>query len=259
VSEAFYIPKDEDRFISTDHTRGPWTPEAQHAGPPSALLGRIIERAGRDDFQVARITLEILGPVPVDELTVRAEIVRPGKNVELVEASLSASDAEVMKARAWLIRRQELAFEAPFVDLSPPPGPENGHDTAELPEVGYLRAMETRFVAGAFSEPGPATAWFRMRHALVEGEDISPLVRVLIAADSGNGISSSIDWSKWFFINTDLSVYLHRMPEGEWVCLDALTVPEQHGIGLAVSTISDQRGTIGRGLQSLYIGPRSGP
>jgi hypothetical protein len=258
VSEAFYLSQGENRFISTDHTRGPWTSEAQHAGPPSALLGRTIERSGGDGFQVARITFEILRPVPVEELTVRAEIVRPGKNVELVEASLDASDGEIMKARAWLIRRQELGFDAPSVDLSPPPGPERGGDTNDFPEFGYLRAMETRFVAGSFTKPGPATAWFRMRHPLVAGEDISPLVRVLIAADSGNGISASIDWSKWFFINTDLSVYLHRMPDGEWVCLDALTVPEQHGVGLAVSTISDERGTIGRGLQSLYIGPRAG-
>lgn len=96
-----------------------------------------------------------------------------------------------------------------------------------------------------------------MRVALVQGEEVAPLSRVFALADSGNGISATVDFSKWVFINPDLTVYLHRMPVGEWVCLDAATTIEPTGIGLATSTLSDATGVIGRGLQSLFVGPRS--
>ena len=258
MSDAFFVQEDDDRFRATDHTRGPWTPDAQHAGPPSALLGRAIERASKKaDFQTARVTLEILRPIPVDVLTTRAEVVRPGKSVELIEASLEHDGAPVVTARAWRIRTQELDFTAPTPDLAAPSPPEAGREVEAFGSGGYLAAMDVAFVTGSFVEPGPATAWFRMRHPLLEGEAVSPLTRVLIAADSGNGISATIDWTQWFFINCDLSVHLNRYPRGEWVCLDAQTFPERHGVGLASSRIWDREGPIGRGAQSLFIGPRS--
>ena len=255
--DAFFIPLDDDRFESTEHTIGPWNMESQHAGPPSALIGRAIERVGEHpDFHVARITFEILRPVPIAPLTVSARVVRPGRNVELVEASLATDENEVMKARAWRINETgPHDLEAALPDLSPPPPPESGTDVEKL-EHGYLQAMETRFIKGEFLAKGPGTAWFRMRHPLIEGEEPSPLTRVLIAADSGNGISASLDWAKWWFINPDLSVYLHRYPKGEWVCLDAVSTPGTNGVGLALSTIYDLDGAIGHGIQSLFIGPR---
>lgn len=258
MADSFYTQESAQRFVATDHTRGPWTPDAQHAGPPAALLGRAVEEAGTGSgFQVARITFEILRPIPVDLLTVTAEVVRPGRSVELVEASLSHEGRPVMLARAWRIRVADLDLDAPHPVVDDPPLPAAGHEVERFGNGGYLEAMEMSFVAGSFVEPGPATAWFRMRYPLVEGEDPSPLTRVLVAADSGNGISATIDWAKWFFINPDLSVYLHRLPRGEWVCLDAATWPGSNGIGLAVSTIFDEHGVIGRGAQSLFIGPRS--
>ena len=207
-------------------------------------------------MQVVRITYEILQPVPVESLTIETKIARPGKRVEMIDATLSASDREIVRARAWRIRATELDLEPldPKIDI--PPGPDAGRTTESFTDTGYLNAMETRFVEGAFLEAGPAVAWFRMRHPLIEGEQTSPLTRVLIAADSGNGISASLDWSRWLFINTDLTVYLHRLPRSEWVCLDATTFIERAGMGVAASTIFDETGHIGRGMQSLFVGPR---
>ena len=71
-------------------------------------------------------------------------------------------------------------------------------------DVGYHTAMEFRFVAGSFLELGPATVW--SRHPLVAGEVPSPLCRVLVAADSGNGVSASLDFRRWRFINPELTV-----------------------------------------------------
>ena len=257
MTEAFFVPEGDGLFRSTEHTIGPWSDESQHAGPPAALLGRAIEAAsGRSEMQTARITFEILRPVPIETLRGEAEVTRGGKSVELLEASLSTEAGPVMRARGWRIRRADLDVKVPEPDPSPPPPPERGGEQRSFSRHGYMAAMETCFVKGAFFEPGPATAWFRMRYPLIENEEVSPLTRVLIASDSGNGISASIDFREWVFINPDLTVYLHRLPEGEWVCLDAQTVIQPAGIGLATSVISDRTGKIGRGLQSLFVAPR---
>ena len=123
-------------------------------------------------------------------------------------------------------------------------------------EVGYHSAMEYRFAAGSFLEPGPATTWLRMRHPLLAGEEPSPLQRVLIAADTGNGISTALDFRRYLFINVDLTVHLHRLPAGEWVCLDAVTVPEPNGVGLTDTMLLDERGPIGRAAQTLLVAER---
>lgn len=263
---AFYEP-DGDRYVATELTRGPWDPDAQHAGPPAALLGREIERLGDGriggpdgpEAQVGRVTYELLRSVPIAPLTVSAEIVRPGRSVEMVEAELSDSEGVVMRARAWRLRTKPVEFgEAPGL-RQPPPGPDHG-DPGEFfhtgYDVGYHTAMEYRFVSGAFMEPGPAVVWMRMAVPLLPGEEPSPLQRVLAAADSGNGVSAALDWQRYLFINVDLSVHLNRMPEGEWVCLDAITLPERNGVGIADTALFDESGQIGRAAQTLLVGER---
>ena len=116
--------------------------------------------------------------------------------------------------------------------------------------------MEYRFVSGSFLGPGPAAVWMRPRRPLVDGEEVSPLQRVLVAADSGNGVSAALDWRRWLFINVDLTVQLERLPEGEWVCLDAATRAGPGGIGSADTLLHDARGRIGRALQTLLVSER---
>ncbi len=144
-------------------------------------------------------------------------------------------------------------------DEPPPPGPDAGRERPFFPTgqaVGYHTAMDYRFVSGGFLEPGPALVWLRMRQPLVEGEAPSPLVRVLVAADSGNGVSAALDYRRFLFINTELTVHLTREPAGEWVCLDAVTRPGTLGVGLAESVLSDERGRIGRAAQTLLVRER---
>jgi hypothetical protein len=258
VPESFYEANGE-RFASTELTRGPWDPETQHAGPPAALLAREVERLeDAEEFQVARITFEILRAVPIAPLRVEARVVRPGRRVQLVEGSLSDQEGELMRATAWRLRTAPVELpELPQPE--PPPGPEAAEPRDFVPtdqEIGYHTAMEYRFLEGAFREPGPAKVWMRMRHPLVGGEQTSPLQRVLTAADSGNGVSATLDWRRFLFINVDLSVHLERMPAGEWVCLDAITLPQPNGVGVADTLLLDERGRIGRGLQSLLVSKR---
>jgi hypothetical protein len=260
MNEAFYERTDKG-FLASELTRGPWDPGAQHAGPPSALLGRAIEElAGDDGFQVGRIVFEILRPVPIGEVRIESRVLRPGKRVQLVEASLSGKAGELMRTTAWLLRKSELELPEGAVDDSPgPQGPEEGWVPEFFPtgqDAGYHTAMELKAVAGDFLELGPATFWLRMRQPLVAGEEPTPLQRALVAADVGNGISAVLDYHSYVFINVDLTVHFERMPEGEWVCVDAVTRPQPTGIGTAESVISDQRGRIGRAAQSLLISQR---
>jgi hypothetical protein len=261
VPDAFYEP-DGDRYLATELTRGPWDPGAQHAGPPAALLGREIERLpDAEEFQVGRVTCEILRSVPIAPLEVSARVVRPGRRVQLIEAELRDEKGEaLMRAGAWRIRTApvEIPPEA-MPPVASPPGPEQGGEVEFFPtgqELGYHSAMECRFVAGGFLEPGPAVVWLRMRQPLVAGEEPSPLQRVLVTADVGNGVSATLDYRRYLFINVDLTVHLERMPAGEWVCVDAVTLPQPNGVGTAESVLSDERGRIGRALQTLLIAQR---
>ena len=267
MPNAFYEP-DGDGFVATEATRGPWDPDAQHASPPAALIGREIERLGGGRMgggegaaaQVGRITFEIVRSVPIGPVRVSAEVVRPGRRVEMAEATLTdGEDTELIRARGWRVRAEEIDFAAPPGFPKPPPGPEQGEakpffDTGQ--EVGYHTSIDYRFVKGAFDEQGPATAWLRMAVELVAGESPTPLQRLLAAADTGNGISAALDWHKFVFINVDLSVSIHRLPAGEWICLDALTLPERTGVGMADTRLLDERGPLGRAVQTLLIAPR---
>jgi len=258
MPDAFYVA-DGDSFVSTEWTRGPWDAGAQHAGPPSALVGRAFEKLEPAGLQVARFTMEVLRPIPIARLTIEAQAVRTGRRVQYAQAIVKAGDVEVARASAWRIRTNPDPMPATPNEKPPFAGP---NESPELPPVpveapeSYFGAMEWRYARGTFTEPGPASVWMRMRKPLVEGEPIAPLSRVLAAADSGNGISANMDFQSHLFINTDLSVHLYRMPEGEWVCIDAQTRQDVNGIGVAQSIIWDEQHRIGAGAQSLLISPR---
>ena len=260
MSDAFYA-EDGDRLLSSELTRGPWDPRAQHAGPPAALLARAIERCEPSDGAlVGRITVETLRPVPLAPLAATARLVRPGRSVEFLEASLTGPDGEVMRASAWRLRVDPVELSPPPREEAPPPGPQEGtvrdFFSTGVADVGYHTAMESRFIEGSFLELGPAVVWMRMRGPLVAGEEPTPLQRVLVAADSGNGVSAVLEHQRYLFVNTDLSVHLKRMPAGEWVCLDAVTYPESQGVGLADTVLWDERGRIGRAAQTLLVRAR---
>ncbi len=258
MNDCFFVPLAEGRWLATGHTTGPWDARFQHGGPPSALLGRAVELVEpREDVIVARMSVEILGPIPVGELDLRARVLRPGRSVELVEAALAVDGRDVARAHAWRVRRT-TGKAVPSRHAVPPPLP------TEVPPMefgawleGYLQALEWRFVRGHFTTTGPATVWARQVVPLVADEEPSPLQRVLLVADSGNGISSELDLTRWHFINPELTVHLHREAVGEWVCLDAATTISTDGVGLATSVLSDLDGPLGVGAQSLLVAPRA--
>jgi hypothetical protein len=272
MPEAFYLP-DGDGYLATELTRGPWDPDSQHAGPPAALIARAIEGLPSEvPRRVGRVTYDILRPVPIGRLRVEASVVRPGRSVEMVEATLRSEREELVRARAWRLRVSELDLDGE-IDWDDdgsgavlrrgevPPGPTRAaaFDVDFFPtgqRVGYHTAVEYRFVAGEFARPGPATAWLRMAYPLVAGEEPTPLQRVAVAADSGNGISGPLDFRRFLFINVDLSIHLGRAPVGDWVCLDSTTIPDRSGMAITDTALYDERGPLGRAAQTLLVAER---
>jgi hypothetical protein len=245
--------------VPSGHARGPWDAGSQHGGAPAALLAEAIRQEG---MHVARLAYDFLGPVPLGPLRVETRVARPGRRLQLVEAELFAGGAPVMRARATLLRRAEVRLPpGPDGEAVPGGGPDRGVGSPFPGEAadaeGFHRtAMEIRFTGGTGYGPGPALAWFRFARPLVDGDDPSPLALVAAAADFGNGVSRVLDFEDYLFVNTDLSIHLHREPAGEWVLLEARTRVERHGAGLATSRLYDERGPIGVAAQSLFVAER---
>lgn len=247
--------RDGDRFLATELALGPWVEGALHGGAPAALLGHVFAAGAPEGLRPARITYEFVRPVPVGPLAVRTEVVRPGRRVTLVDGFLTdPSGVEVARARALLLTPSALSVEVP--EAPPFAGPEAGvaNDWADTRPMFATEAMEIRFVEGVFRRPGPATAWFRLRHPLIDGEPIAPLERVLAAADFGNGIASTLSWDEHTFINPDLTVYVEREPVGEWVALQSEMRVREGSIAVADSVLWDEHGRVGSATQALLVG-----
>ena len=258
MPDAFFLP-DGERLVPTALTRGPWSPIHQHGGPPAAVMARAIEQAAGepDALQLTRFTVDFARPVPMEPLTVSVERVRDGRRARGYAAVLSAGGQAVARATALVVRTEQVA---------PPPGPAQ-EPLRPLPDeaepflwpffrdpVGYHTGVETRLARGTFGS-GRAAAWMRLRVPLVLGEAPSPAQRVLVVADSGSGVGAAFDPARYVpFVNADLTVSLHRLPDGDWIGLDAITALEPHGIGLTRTGLYDARGPIGEGMQGLVVG-----
>jgi Thioesterase-like superfamily len=258
VHSVFFEPSGPGSYRATAATAGPWSADAQHGGPPSALAARAMEQHEADErMRLARVTVDILRPVPVGTVTLRTRTVRPGLRVALLETVMESGGQEVLVARGWRIAR---SAEAPLIGDGEPvpeiPGRSRAPSFAGTGHLaGYMSAVEWRFVAGSLDAMGPGQAWCRPLVPLLEGEELAPMGRALLLADSGNGLSMTLDPAKFIFINVDLTVVLQRDPEGEWLLLDSVTTTGGQGTGLAETQLSDRSGAIGTGLQTLLVAP----
>ena len=242
-------------YRATSATAGPWSPKAQHGGPPSALAARAMELHEPDDrMRLARVAVDILRPVPVDTVTVRTRTLRPGKRVALLETIMESGGQEVLHARGWRIGRTEglpvivTDGKVPAIpESTPTPGFPGGHLD------GYLAAIDWRFVVGSFEHAGPCQAWGRPRIPLLAGEELTPMALTMLLADSGSGVGMALDPRQFLFLNVDLMVVLQRDPVGEWLLLDALTTMGGQGTGMTETRLSDRDGVIGTGLQTQLV------
>jgi hypothetical protein len=234
---SFYRPLGGDRFESTSATAGPWSPKLSHGSPPAALLLRTIEHAlPRPDVRVARIAFDFLGTVAVSEVALSAEMVRPGSRIELCRARLAIGGRSAMEATAWRI--------------STAPG-----RSPEVRDPRQVPPLEWRFVEGRFDRTGPSTVYTRPLIPLLEGEEVSPLGRLLLMVDSANGISAELQPSQFTFVPVELTVSVLRHPRTEWVGMSARTTLDGDGIGHTHADLFDEAGYLGTALQTLFVAP----
>jgi hypothetical protein len=264
MSDSVFIA-DGDRFVPTEHARGPWDPRALHGGAPAALITAAFERLQPGaELPIGRLSFELLRPVPMAPLTLRTKIVRPGRRVQELTAELLAGEETIVRAAALRVQAvPELAAEAATA------AGELGRAMPPVERLAPLRfaldgSFEASFAATAMEmrangdarTPGPARVWMRLRHPLLPGEPPTPLARLVATADFGNGISAALPFDRFLFINADLTVHLLRAPVGEWIGLDACTRLLAGGTGVAESVLHDERGAVGRAFQTLVVQPR---
>ncbi len=252
---------DGDMARPTELARGPWSPHAQHGGAPAALLAGQLEGfdPGPATFP-ARFTLELMRPVPLSPLRIERSTIRPGKKVQLVQGSLFAGDVEVVRATLLRLREHPVEFvEAPVIGTEralPVPAEPQRLAGDWTTGTGFWNAVEVSRSHGEWSSPGPAGMWIRLVVPIVAGDAVSPFQRVAAASDFGNAVAAAFDRTRYSCINPDLTVTLHRLPTGTWVGLDSSTFPERTGFGVAESVLHDERGRIGRAVQTVLIEER---
>lgn len=257
--ESIFEPAGEGMYRATEAALSPWSDQMLHGGPPAMLMAREIERFPADQpMFVTRLTVDLLRPVGVGTLAVRSRLVRPGRKVQIVEASLWKGDQEVARSTAVRIRVAEV--EVPL-DREPPPHAPPEALSEPLPPwrpgpAYHLLGVDIRVPAESIGTLGPAWAWFRLKLPLVPGEEPSGLLRICAVADFPNGISRVVDFQKMTFVNPDMTLYVHRLPVDEWVLLDARSWLEPHGTGIAEGAVYDRRGRLGRSVQSLLVEQR---
>ncbi|MGN0096881.1 MAG: thioesterase family protein [Corynebacterium sp.] len=257
--KSFYVQVECDQFDSTEFTAGPWGPDTQHAGPPSALLTRAFEMyEPRESTRLARVAVDILSPVPVDRLSVQTASVISRRNVELLEGTVCAGGTTVLRGRAWRFSKAPTGIPAVGAQRTISPVPDQG--TAKLPGAhmdGYMSVVDWRFASGGFMQREPSSAWLRPRIPLLTQEELTPWQRTMIVADSGSGVHMPLNPMETPTVNCDLVVTLDRDPVGDWIGLEAATTIVPDAGGTTNVRINDEDGVVGSSSQVLFIRSRT--
>jgi hypothetical protein len=250
---------DGNRVVTSPDAAGPWDSSMQHGSAPAALVVWAAEAIPTPQpMAVARVTIDLMRPVPVAPLTLETEILREGRKIQLCAVRLRAENVIVVVATVLKIKTQALALPPdainPAVEL---PGPDQSRE--EQPSFStspFVAGISMRAARGRFGVPGPGAIWYRVDRPLVEGSSVSQVMRAVVAADFCNGTSAVLDFRQWTFINADLTVSFARQPVGTWILLDAESWIGPDGAGLAMARLADSQGYFGRAVQSLVIEKR---
>lgn len=246
-------------------SRGPWDARAQHGGAPSALLVHLAESALPDPaWQLSRLSIELIKPVPVAPLTVRQET-HPGRSTTRMTIDLVADGVLVARGHALLVRGQPFELPPGLPGWSPEqlrPHPSDCSEQFRIPGLPsgvsfYESAMDRLLAQGDTTQPGSAAAWFRLTVPLVQGQPTSPAMRAAAAADFGSGVSWVLPVERYLFSNADLSLHLHRPPQGEWIGVQSETQAHGGGVGTTLSRLYDVHGPVGVATQTLVLRERA--
>ncbi|TDB95278.1 acyl-CoA thioesterase domain-containing protein [Actinomadura sp. 7K534] len=262
-SGAALFERDGSRLVPTDRARGPWRRDALHGGAVAAVLANAVDVP---EWTPARLTIDMLGPVPDVPLTL--DVTRPegGRRVVRQEITLLADGAPVARASCVAVRKSDLDLPEGAVDHPNPfggvPVPDLSTPTPGAREaVGWdcfdSGAIRVRGLGESGVPAGSVGLWVSLLVPVVAGEPAPPIARVAAAADyASTATNMRLDQREWSFMNTELTLHLSREPAGSWVGLAAAGVVQPVGAGLSVSTIYDQAGRLGQSAQALVIEAR---
>lgn len=256
--EAIYRV-DGNRAVTSPNAAGPWDASMQHGSPPAALALWAAEAIPtKEPMRIARVTIDLMRPVPLAPLTIESEVLREGRKIQLCAVRLLAGSVVVVGATILKIRTQALTLPPDVADQPVElPGPDQSrHEPAEFSSSPFVTGMSLRAARGRFGVAGPGAIWYRVDRPLIEGSPVSQAMRAVVAADFCNGTSAALDFREWTFLNADLTVSLARQPVGEWILVDAESLIGPDGAGLAVARLADQHGYFGRVAQSLVVEKR---
>ncbi|WP_349270140.1 thioesterase family protein [Mycolicibacterium parafortuitum] len=248
---------DEARFAATERTQGAWNCAEQHIAPSIGLLAHVVEQhrdRRRDDrLPLARLSYDILGTVPIGVVEVDVQVRRPGRSIELVEATMRHAGRPVLVLRAWLMQRfdTEPLAGSSFATI---PGPRDtpAWDMPGLWRGGFIASLDVRRTEIG---PGRATAWARTDVGLIADETVSPATATIMLFDIGNGLAVRADPERVAFPNIDLTAHLFREPRGGWLGFDTTVSFGSDGLGLTHSVIHDETGPVGTSSQMLTVRP----
>ncbi|MEU6002596.1 thioesterase family protein [Streptomyces sp. NPDC047197] len=255
---SYYEPIDEHHYKPTLHAGGAWDTAEQHFSPLGGLVVHAIDRhlADRPDsgLVLSRISFDILGRLALDECEIRVETIRPGRTIELLEAVVLMADGPVVRARAWLLSSADTsAVAGGGADRLAPPEALTPWPMASVWPGGYIASLDVRPLAPP--QPGRTTAWISTGLDLVAGQSASPLASYIALVDTANGIAVRQSPTAWMFPNVDLTVHLHRQPEGNWTGLDTTVTFGPTGQGITSTVLHDVTGPVGHAQQILTVRP----
>jgi hypothetical protein len=250
---------DGNRVEVSNNAAGPWDPRMQHGSAPSGLAVFAAEAIPTPvPMRIARVTIDLMRPVPLAPLSLEREVLRQGRKIQLCQVRILADGVVVATASVLKIKVQALLLPDDIADLPVElAGPEQSRpDPAQFSSSAFVTGMSVRAARGKFGVKGPGSIWYRADRPLVEGAPISQAMRAVIAADFCNGTAPALDFREWTFVNADLVVNMAREPVGEWILLDGDCWIGPDGAGLAMARLADTRGYFGRAAQSLVIEKR---
>ncbi len=253
IPDAYYIRLDDTRFHSTLHSQGAWNAHEQHMASASGLLIHAVQQNHpRPEVALSQVTFEILGVIPGGEIEVVTEVVRPGRTIELIEATLSGNGRPAIRALVWRLLTGDTSEVAggeggrlmPPAECAP-------YEMESVWDGGFIQSTEFRIAERR--GPGSGAAWIRTPYAIVDGEESEPIARFMGHVDTANGIAVRHSPRKYMFPNLDLTVHLFRQPEGEWTGMDARVHFGASGVGMTATDLYDERGLVGKAAQILTV------
>jgi hypothetical protein len=256
MADEVMFSADGDGFQPTGWAVGPWSADALQASAYGGLLVRAIERSAAAAMIVSRLSFDLWRPVTRERITTDLTVLRDGRKARTVEASLLQGGKSVARCTAVLLKADAGSTPVP---VAPALGPDAGRPVPPPVKAWspFFTGVDTRVVEGDLLEPGPAAAWFHLGRALVEGEENTPLVHAVSAADLASGISAVVDLRAWSFVNADLTLVLWRTPAPPWILLRAETTTGDQGTGIARGELSDRDGPFGACAQTLIFERRA--